>query len=112
MGADETLLSASSTVRDEIKLTRLIFEYLHASESEETSKMQEVTSFVDSQPLPQKIFMTHRLIRLEKGVAFTGIHSWPSWYVCAPPPLSEEWEAKLQRLNAAFLEIRENALEK
>lgn len=63
-GGDENLLKNPSTARDEIQLTRLIYEFIDSSETEEDAKIEAVVDFVESKPWAQKFVMTHRLYRV------------------------------------------------
>ncbi|MDO4627880.1 MAG: hypothetical protein Q4C70_01720 [Planctomycetia bacterium] len=114
VGADENKLQKPSTVRDEIQLTRLIFEYLHAEEGEDVGNACDaVTDFVRERPFPQKIAMTHRLFRLEPTVFEASSDARANWEArngYYPPDLPESWRERLLTLEEKLREIRKNAL--
>ncbi len=102
VGADETLLEAPSTCRDEIQLTRLIFEYLQADENDTEEKFQAVLDFVNSRPFPQKVIMTFRIRPSfpRKGLPIADPFA----------TFTEPEKEKLKRLDEALTEIRNKSI--
>lgn len=101
----------SSTIWEEIHLTRLIREFLESSEADEAAEKQtEVLEFLELRPFPQKIVMTYHFWWLDPELHTPKMES--QYDLLLLPEIPSEWHEKLLTLNEKFREIRENALKK